>query len=157
MQVGNHPSLAAMVAATPKFGASELKTFQDAAIQIIDRAEMTVLAHMGHDYKRGAIADMRDLQEAFKNGFPVERKNGSNYVTPKLPSDLQAASRKLDNCMGLFLTLTLAGVPVAVSESTFVPAGDKVITLKHSSPQQDATEQLESIRNEIRASIPDAK
>lgn len=157
MQVGNHPSLAAMVAATPKFGASELKTFQDAAVQVIDKAELAMLSNYGADFNRRAIADMRDLQDAFKNGFPVERVNGANYLRPKLPSDLTGAARKLDNCMGLFLTLTLAGVPAAVSGSTFVPAGDQVITLKHTSPQQDATEQLESIRNEIRASIPDAK
>lgn len=155
MQVGNHPSLAAMVAATPSFGAAELKTFQDAATQIVDRAELAVLCNYDGKFKQTAIADLRDLQKAFDNGFPVERVNGANFVRPKLPSDLQSASRKLDNSMGLLLTLALAGPAAAAVETAFVPVSDKIVTYKQTSPQQNAAEQLEVIRNEIQSSLPD--
>ena len=155
MQVGTHPSLAAFVAATPKFGAAELKTFQDASVTIINTAESILLDSYGKDHIRNTIANLRDLQDAFKNGFPVERSaSGVRLCTPKLPPELAQTGRNLDNCMGLYLALSMVGPAGVACETTLTPVADQVITLKQTSPLQSALDQLEGIRNDIRTAIP---
>lgn len=157
MQVGSFSSLAEMVANTPKFGDSELKTFKDAARSIIDNAESVVLSNNspGAASAQRSIQDMRDLQCAMRAGYPIERRGTSNYIINRLPRDLYETMAKVNAAMPLFMTLTMMG-PTALAQSTVVvPAGSSTITVKAESPAEQAIEQLESIRNDIADSIAD--
>jgi hypothetical protein len=160
MKVGTYNSLTEMVKQTPKFGASELKTFQDAARTIVDEAESVVLAGKNAPTATASV-DMRDLQQALREGFPcVLHGNGTRELKAKLPMDLFDTLGKVNESMPLYLTLTLANIPPPVADTVVVPSDDKgqQISISHVSATERMMDRLEEIRNDIdRALVPEDK
>lgn len=160
MKVGPYGSLTEMVQATPHFGSAELKMFQDAARTIVDQAETVVLSglHESPAALEGA-RDMRDLQQALRAGFPVVlHDNGSRELKAKLPMDLYDTVSMANDCMPLYLSLTMSSIPPAVADMLVAPRDSGTVTVVCLSATERAMGRLEDIRNSIdRALVPEGQ